>query len=62
MNQRQHPFNFYLDRPVKDIPDFQPEQPTAFENINGGTGGQGMVSFKFYVLLGFVFNFYMKID
>ena len=62
MNQRQHPFQFNLDRHVEDIPDFQPEHPIPFENIDGGIGGQGRVSFKFYVLIGFVSNFYMKID
>ena len=60
--QQQDPFHFCLDRYVKDIPDFRPKHPTPFENIDGGIGAQGWVSFKFYVLLGFVSNFFMKID
>lgn len=57
--QQQYLFNFFLDRHVEDIHDFQEEHPTPFENIdNGIDGAWGWVSFKFYVLLGFVFNFF----
>ncbi|KAK9987938.1 hypothetical protein SO802_028177 [Lithocarpus litseifolius] len=41
MNQplQQYPFNFFLDRHVEDIPDFQGEHPTPFENIDSEIEG-----------------------